>query len=165
MYDTRAMLAILDNLRSAQNVGSIIRTCDALGIKEIYLCGITPDQNNNKVLKTSLGAEKNIIIHLVPSALAAIEEVRTKGFKIIGLEIAPDSIDIDKFNDSGDFALVVGNEVSGLSTEILETCDYLLHIPMQGIKESLNVAVAFGIATFTIINRSHLHIKTKRVEL
>jgi 23S rRNA (guanosine2251-2'-O)-methyltransferase len=154
MYNTNTMIAVLDNLRSAQNVGSIIRTCDALDIKEIYLCGITPDQKNKKVLKTSLGAEKNIIIHVMPSAQAAIEEVRTKDFKIIGLEIAPDSIDIDKFNDSGDFALVVGNEVSGLSREILEICDYILQIPMQGIKESLNVAVAFGIASHVVINQS-----------
>lgn len=147
------MIAILDNLRSAQNVGSIIRTCDALGIKEIYLCGITPNQKNKKVLKTSLGAEKNVLIHVMPSSQAAIEEIRAKNFKIIGLEIASNSTDINKFNYSGDFALVVGNEVSGLSDDILESCDYLLHIPMQGIKESLNVAVAFGIAFFTIINR------------
>ncbi|MBW6431825.1 TrmH family RNA methyltransferase [Patescibacteria group bacterium] len=148
------MIAVLDNLRSAQNVGSIIRTCDALGIKEIYLCGITPDHNNKKVLKTSLGAEQNIKINIVSSTRDALTKIRKRGFKIIGLEINKKSQDINEFTATGDFALVIGNEVSGISDEIIESCDHLLHIPMQGIKESLNVSVAFGIASYVVLNQS-----------
>ncbi len=146
------MIIILDNIRSAHNVGSIIRTADALGIKDIYFCGITPDPlSNNKVIKTSLGAEKNIKIIISKNILEVILDLKDKNMKIIGLEISKNSININKFKENN-IALVVGNEVSGLSEEVINICDLIVNIPMKGIKESLNVSVAFGIAAYTIIN-------------
>lgn len=145
------MLVILDNLRSALNVGSIIRTCDALGVKEIYFSGITPDINNKKVTKTSLGAEKNIEFDIFSNTNEAISKAKEYGFRIIGLEVTKEATNIKNFKlPNNKIALVVGNEVSGLSSEIIKQCDELIKIEMLGVKESLNVAVAFGIAAFFI---------------
>lgn len=141
---------MLDNLRSALNVGSIIRTCDALGIKDIYFCGITPDPSNNKVLKTSLGAEKNTNINISKSTLETIQELKNEGFEIVGLELSDKSVDINKYEKKSNIALIVGNEVSGLPEDVINECDNLVQIPMKGIKESLNVATAFGIAAFVL---------------
>lgn len=147
------MIVILDNIRSAQNVGSIIRTCDALGIHNLYFVGITPDSKDQKVLKTSLGAEKNIKTKYVSDLYTVLNNLKGDGYKIIGLEIHPKAIDISTYKTPEKVALVVGNEVSGLSDEIISLCDDLIFIPMKGIKESLNVAVAFGIAAYTFINK------------
>lgn len=147
------MIIILDNIRSAHNVGSIIRTSDALGIKDIYFCGITPDPvTNNKVIKTSLGAEKNVNIFRSNKILDTIKELKSKKIIIIGLEITKNSIGINDLKNIKNIALIVGNEVNGISKEVINECDYLVNIPMKGIKESLNVSVAFGIAAYTIIN-------------
>ena len=142
------MIVILDNLRSALNVGSILRTCDALGITEVYLCGITPSITDNKVLKTSLGAEGNIKITETPDTFDTVRSIKGNGYQIIGLELTKDSVDIRKVKADHKSALIVGNEVGGLNEEILSLCDVVTEIPMSGIKESLNVAVAFGIAAY-----------------
>lgn len=142
------MIVILDNLRSALNVGSILRTCDALGITEVYLCGITPSITDNKVRKTSLGAENNIKITDCPSTFDCLSVLKSKGYQIIGLELTENSINIKKVKVAPKSALVVGNEVSGLNEETLSLCDVVTEIPMSGIKESLNVSVAFGIAAY-----------------
>lgn len=142
------MEVVLDNLRSAYNVGSIIRTCDAFGIKKVYFCGITPETDNKKVKKTSLGAEKNIDKSYHADTEAIIRKLKKEGRLILGLEVSPKSIPLPNFKEKGDYVLVVGNEVSGISSEIQNICDYILEIPMQGVKESLNVATAFGIAAY-----------------
>lgn len=151
------MIVILDNVRSALNVGSILRTCDALGIQEAFFCGITPEKDNPKVKKTALGAEKEITVSQFHTTTEAITEAKKRGFVSIGLETGGNSIPISKlpFVDS-QIALIVGNEVSGISEEALEQCDYIVAIPMHGVKESLNVSVAFGIAAFELIDTSHL---------
>lgn len=144
------MIVILDNIRSALNVGSIVRTCDALGVKDIYFCGITPSIDSPKVKKTSLGAEKNIKAHDFPSTKAAIDEIKKNSMQIIGLELTSDAVDISGVRTDKNFALVVGNEVSGISSDVLLLCDLTVMIPMSGVKESLNVAVAFGIAAYNL---------------
>jgi tRNA G18 (ribose-2'-O)-methylase SpoU len=143
------MIVILDNIRSALNVGSIIRTCDAFGIKEIVLCGLTPDQTNPKVLKTALGAEKNLNFKQFSNTLEAVKYFKEKGLLIISLELTEDAVPVNKIKN-GNFALVIGNEVSGVSPEVLRESDQVVQIPMQGIKESLNVSVAFGIAAYAL---------------
>ncbi len=144
------MVTVLDNLRSAFNVGSIIRTCDAFAIKKIYLCGITPGLKNKKVLKTSLGAENNIVAYEKSSTTKTLKELRGHGYELVGLEISKDSIDIESYRPRKKVALVVGNEVSGLSSEAAEICDRLVKIPMLGTKQSLNVSVAFGVAAYEL---------------
>jgi 23S rRNA (guanosine2251-2'-O)-methyltransferase len=144
------MIVVLDNLRSAQNVGSIIRTCDALGISEVYLCGITPDIKNPKVLKTSLGAEANILIHDGIQTLDAVKKLSGEGKDIVALELTDDAVPVSEVKGGDNTVLVVGNEVSGISEDILKLSDQVVMIPMQGIKESLNVSVAFGIAAYEL---------------
>jgi tRNA G18 (ribose-2'-O)-methylase SpoU len=143
------MIVILDNIRSALNVGSIVRTCDAFGIKEIAICGLTPDTKNPKVLKTSLGAEKGIKFTHFKSTIDAVEEYRGKGLKIVSLELTEDAVSLANAL-KGDIALVIGNEVSGVAPEVLRISDQIIQIPMKGVKESLNVAVAFGIAAYAL---------------
>lgn len=142
------MIVILDNIRSALNVGSIIRTCDAFGIREIYFCGITPEINNPKVKKTSLGAEKVIISKYFASTLEAIQAVKLKNIPAIALETGPQAIPLHEYEPRVEFALVIGNEVSGVSDDVIRECDAVVQIPMRGVKESLNVSVAFGISAF-----------------
>lgn len=144
------MIVVLDNIRSAHNVGAIIRTCDAFGIKEIRLCGITPDQNHPKTQKTSLGAEKNINFVYFESITDALKKLKADNFQIYGLELHPSAKPIGSLRADKNTALVLGNEVSGLSDDSIKLCDELLYIPMKGIKESLNVSVAFGVAAFEL---------------
>jgi tRNA G18 (ribose-2'-O)-methylase SpoU len=144
------MLVVLDNLRSSYNVGSILRTCDALGIKEVYFCGITPGLADKKVQKTALGAEKNIKSTETNSTYDTVTKLRSDGYQIIGLELSDKAVDLGKIHPSAKCALIVGNEVSGISGEIMGLCDNVAQIPMKGIKESLNVSVAFGIAVYTL---------------
>lgn len=144
------MILILDNIRSALNVGSIIRTCDAFGVSEVYFCGITPDLENPKVKKTSLGAEKSIKAKYSPNAGEIVQTLKDKGFQIVSLELSEKSVNINDFKPLKKFALVVGNEVSGVSDEVLDASDAIIQIPMNGTKESLNVAVSFGIAVYAL---------------
>jgi 23S rRNA (guanosine2251-2'-O)-methyltransferase len=145
------MIVVLDNIRSAYNVGSIIRTCDALGIKEIYLCGLTPGCDSKRVLKTSLGAENNVLCTYFPSTKTACEVLAKDKYRLIALELTKGSMCIDKIEATEPFALIVGNEVSGVSEDILLLSSSVVHIPMKGTKESLNVSVAFGIAAYTLL--------------
>jgi 23S rRNA (guanosine2251-2'-O)-methyltransferase len=153
------MKVVFDNLRSAYNVGSMIRTCDAFGIKDIYFSGITPDLKNSKVLKTSLGAEKNIRAHEAQNTKELLQSFDKSRYELVGLEIAEGSVDINDFKLKKEVILVIGNEISGLSSEIIKECKVILKIPMSGIKESLNVSVAFGIATY-LLTRQELETLT-----
>jgi tRNA G18 (ribose-2'-O)-methylase SpoU len=171
---------ILDNIRSRENVGSTFRTADAVGIFKIYLCGITPTpsaessksqiiklkqtqnskpeikNNIDKISKTALGAEKWIPWEYRKQCWRCIMELKKQNskIKIIGLEQTKKSKNIFKYSQSlsknNNLALVVGNEVRGLSKKILNYCDEIVHIPMLGRKESLNVAVATGIALYQL---------------
>jgi tRNA G18 (ribose-2'-O)-methylase SpoU len=154
------MIVILNNIRSSENVGSIFRTADAAGVEKIILCGYTPaptdrfGRKNTKLSKAALGAEEFVKWEKVKSLKSASLKVKKEGCKIIGVEQSPKSIDYRKIKKSclstpaSDFALVFGNEVSGLSKKDLELCDMVAEIPMKGKKESLNVAVAAGIVLF-----------------
>lgn len=141
--------ALLDNIRSAWNVGSIFRTADGYGVKHLYLSGITPTPENKRVAKTSLGAEKSIDWTHVPNSIDKIKALKENDYFIVALEVHQKvQSDIYKTNLQLKYplVLVVGNEVCGTDPEILDISDFILSIPMIGSKKSLNVAVAFGIA-------------------
>ena len=145
---------LLDNLRSTLNVGSIFRTSDGAGVRMIHLCGTTPTPEHPKIAKTGLGAEWNLPWQAHRNGLDFVREIRKDGFTVISLEATPSSTSIYSL-DMGHAAtrpilLVIGNEVSGVDPEILAQSDRIVAIPMAGIKSSLNVAVAFGIAVYTI---------------
>ena len=161
------IIVILHNIRSLHNVGSIFRTADAAGVKKIYLCGITPvpldifGKPRQPLVKVSLGAEKYVEWEKVKSTAPLIDKLRKDGFKIFCVEQSKKSVPYCKIQSyetrSRKIGLVAGNEIKGLPPSILKRADKILEIPMKGRKESLNVAVAFGIVVFHLINRSRVN--------
>ena len=152
---------ILDNVRSVHNVGSIFRAADAAGVEKIFCCGITPGPLDRfkhiraDFAKVSLGAEKSVAWESAKDAVSVIERLRSDGWKIFAIEQAERSIpyyEAAAFISGGErgIALVVGTEVGDLTVAVLGAADKILEIPMRGEKESLNVAVAFGIAIFAL---------------
>lgn len=158
------MLAILHNIRSAHNVGSIFRTADAAGIEKLYLCGITPTpldrfgRPQKDVAKVALGAEKSVPWEHCVSTTRLLDRLKKEGFTIFAVEQDPRSVSVLRFglknvlrpNLKTHIALVFGDEVRGLSSAILKRADTILEIPMFGKKESLNVSVAFGIVAYRL---------------
>jgi 23S rRNA (guanosine2251-2'-O)-methyltransferase len=141
--------ALLDNIRSAWNVGSIFRTSDGTGIHKIYICGISPTPENPKVRKTALGAEVNVPWEQSKNGVKTTNNLKSQGYKLWALEALPNAIplfQVDISKDNFPLVLIVGNEVSGVDPGIIEVCDKVISIPMVGKKSSYNVATAFGIA-------------------
>lgn len=158
MYHYFRMIAILHNIRSVHNVGSIFRTADAAGVKKLYLCGITPapvddyGRTRQEMAKVALGAEKYISWEKVKSTARLLDKLKSGGWKVYAVEQGKRAIPYDKVTmGKRKIALVVGNEVKGLPQSVLDRADKILEIPMHGRKESLNVAVAFGIIAFHLI--------------
>ena len=153
-------IVVLDNIRSTFNVGSIFRTADALGVKEIILGGTTPapvdrfGRERADLAKVSLGAEKSVPWKYVKSVLPALRKLKKGGYKIIAIEQAENSVDYKKIklNKKDKVVFVMGAEVEGVAKSILKMADVVAEIPMLGQKESLNVSVSFGVALFRILN-------------
>jgi tRNA G18 (ribose-2'-O)-methylase SpoU len=140
---------LLDNIRSAWNVGSIFRTSDGIGLRRLHLCGITPTPEIESVVKTALGAERFIPWTYSRDALQSAISLRAAGYQLWALEQDPRADPIESISvlDRQDPAvLIVGNEITGVDPELMECCDRIIHLPMHGSKRSINVAVAFGIA-------------------
>ncbi len=157
--------ALLDNIRSLYNVGSIFRTADGVLIRKLLLAGFTPRPPRKEIEKTALGATLSIPWEYFPTPLQAIEAAKAEGYKIACLELAKDSLPYYAVRRE-DFPLciVLGNEITGVSREIVEQCDLALEIPMFGTKQSLNVAVAFGIAAFELSRIWREHQSKARVK-
>ena len=148
----RKVYLVLDNIRSAQNVGSIFRTADAVGVVKIYLCGITPKPPRKDIDKSALGAVDFVEWEYVESARQKAESLKQEGVGIIALEQDKRSLPYAQLATSDKpLALVVGSEIDGVSSEILDIADKIIEIPMNGQKNSLNVSVATGIALYKII--------------
>ncbi len=155
--------ALLDNIRSAWNVGSIFRTADGLGVSKLHLCGITPTPENVSVTKTSLGAEESVLWEYSRNALETANRLKTKGCTLIALEQDVRAKALEDLSPSRNIAtslrspqdgnpvLILGNEVTGVDPNLLDLCDQIIHIPMLGVKRSLNVEVAFGIAAYRLL--------------
>lgn len=149
---------ILDNIRSVHNVGSIFRTADAAGVSKIYLVGTTPapidrfGRKRRDLTKVSLGAEESVAWEHVENAAALIKFLKKEGFVVVALEQDGRSVDYRDFSSKkgSSIALIVGNEVGGVSKELLGLADAIMEIPMVGKKESLNVSVATGVALFQL---------------
>ncbi len=147
------LVIILDNLRSAFNVGSIVRTSECLGVSELALCGKTPGPENRKVLETSMETLHFVKMVSYKSTSEAIASYRMQGYEIVALELTTSSIMLEDYNPSTKVALVIGNESLGIAEEILASCDKILEIRMHGIKNSLNVSNATAIAIHTLTNK------------
>ena len=136
---------ILHNIRSLYNVGSIFRTADGAGVSKIYLTGYTPEP----APKTALGAEKYVSWEKVANIQRLTNKLKKSKVQIVALEQSKNAVDYRKFKPRYPAALILGNEVRGLSPSLLKKCDKIIQIPMRGRKESLNVSVAAGIALFS----------------
>lgn len=148
------IVVLLDNIRSLHNVGSIFRSSDAFCLEKIYLCGITATPEHPEVHKTALGAQDTVPWVHFPNAQEAIQHLKAEGYTIAALEIS-DAPTAFKELQSAHFplCLIVGHEVFGVSDECMSLCDFALEIPQYGVKQSLNVSVAFGIAAFALVER------------
>ncbi len=144
--------ALLENVRSLYNVGSIFRTSDAAMIEKLFLCGFTPHPPRREIEKTALGATESVPWEYRAIARDLVHELKTRGVKICALELTTESVPYYSIQRR-DFplCLVVGNELTGISKELIELADLAIEIPMYGIKHSLNVAVAYGIALFELM--------------
>ncbi len=148
--------ALLDNIRSTWNVGSIFRTSDGTGVQKIYLCGITPSPENAKVGKTALGAELTIPWVQSNNGVLLANSLVSQGYQLWALEDLPEAVPLYEFvNVQMDkpIVLIVGNEVCGVDPGIIELCNNVISIPMLGNKKSYNVAVAFGMAVNFLLYR------------
>lgn len=143
---------IANDIRSVQNVGSLLRTSDSLGIEKIWITGYTPTPEHRKVGKTALGAEGSVEWEQQLDVLAVISKLRANGFRIVGLELDPRAKNLSEYVPSEKTALLLGNEVSGIPPSLRDACDDLVSIEQQGMKESMNVAVSAGIAAYWMLN-------------
>lgn len=150
---------LLHNVRSAHNVGSIFRTCDAAGVSKIYLSGYTPrpvdrfGRPQKEIAKTALGAEKTLAWEYATTPAAFLKQLRTDGWRIVGVEQDARARDYRSLAVADKTVFLLGNEVRGLSASLRDKCDVLIEIPMRGTKESLNIAVAAGIVLFNTQRR------------
>jgi len=146
---------ICDNIRSLENIGSIFRTADALEINKIFLCGICGRPPHQKISKSALGSENKVDWEYYSFGWRAVEKLKKEKVFVVALEKTKNSLTYTKFKPKFPLALVVGNEVKGVSPSILKRADKVISLPMFGRKDSLNVAVAFGIAAYEI-NKARL---------
>lgn len=139
---------VLENIRSLHNVGAIFRTADGAGWDKIFLTGYTGCPPDRRIEKVSLGAEQFVAWEHVSDPNECVQKLKEAGFEILALEQTKDSIEINAFKPNKNLALILGNEVDGVSSELLERCNQHVQIPMRGQKASLNVSVAAGIAMY-----------------
>ena len=138
---------VLDNVRSAQNVGSFFRTADAFGIGHIALCGISATPPNREIHKTALGSELSVEWSYYPTTLECVAQLRNEGYRIIAIEQIEGATMLDNFRveEGAKYALVFGNEVEGVDQAVADIVDGAIEIPQVGIKHSLNVSVSAGV--------------------
>lgn len=153
-YKRGELSGLLDNVRSAWNVGSIFRTADGFGLKHLHLCGITPTPESEAVRKTSLGAEETVSWTYHKNAVLAAHALKSEGYSLFALEDEDRSVSIQSAKQKTEnekIVLVAGNEITGVDPDLLGLCDQIFFIPMRGDKRSFNVAVAFAVAVSQIV--------------
>jgi tRNA G18 (ribose-2'-O)-methylase SpoU len=143
--------ALCENIRSLYNVGSIFRTSDGAGIEKLYLCGYTGYPPRPEIDKTALGSAESVPWVRCPNQFEVLLELRKRGYRMVALEHTAGSVPYTDARYEFPLCLVVGNEVNGISDELLALCDMAVDIPMFGMKQSLNVSVAYGIAAYHIV--------------
>lgn len=147
-------LVLLHNIRSAHNVGSIFRTADGAGVKKILLSGYTPTpvdrfgRENTEILKTSLGATHTVPYEIIEDLPTYLQKKKSEGYTVIAIEQTKDALVYSSYNYPEKIICIFGNEITGVEPEILAQADVAVHIPMHGMKESLNVSVCAGVVLF-----------------
>lgn len=141
------LIVMLDNVRSLNNVGAILRTCDAFAIRKVIMCGITGTPPSLEIHKTALGAEDSVPWQYAPDTLEALKALKGEGWKICVLEQTHNSVQLQDFPVKSDekYVVICGNEVQGVSQSVVDAADVILEIPQRGAKHSLNVSVSTAI--------------------
>lgn len=149
---------VLDNVRSMHNIGSIFRTSDGFAVEQVCLCGITAQPPHREIEKTALGATQSINWIYFETPLQAVEKLRADGYKIIAIEQAENSIMLNTFTPAADekYALIFGNEVNGVSDEVMQQIDACIEIPQFGTKHSFNIVVSAGIVLWDFFAKLNL---------
>ena len=150
------IVAVLDSIRSALNVGSVFRTADAFAIEKIVICGISATPPNREITKTAIGATESVTWEYVKDIKDAVMKLKMEGYSIIGVEQTDQSLMLNQLRPTDEkIAVIFGNEVDGVSDEILNDLDYCIEIPQHGTKHSLNVSVCAGIVLWELAKRYH----------
>ncbi len=153
--DKIPIIALLENIRSAYNVGSVFRTADAFLLNGIYLTGYTAQPPHKEIKKTALGAEETVSWIHFTNANEAVLDLKANGYKVFAVEQAEQSISLEKIEVTVDekIALIFGNEVTGVEQETIKLCDGCIEIPQLGMKHSLNIATAAGVVLWEVVRK------------
>ncbi|RYU86532.1 TrmH family RNA methyltransferase [Mucilaginibacter terrigena] len=153
--DKLPVAVVLDNVRSMHNIGSIFRTSDGFAVEQVCLCGITAQPPHREIEKTALGATQSISWAYFETPLQAAEQLRADGYKIIAIEQAENSIMLNTFIPAPNqkYALIFGNEVNGVSDEVMQHIDACIEIPQFGTKHSFNIVVSAGIVLWDFYSK------------
>ncbi|MFT6815954.1 MAG: 23S rRNA (guanosine2251-2'-O)-methyltransferase [Sphingobacteriales bacterium] len=154
--DKRPVVIVLDNIRSALNVGSIFRTSDAFAIRKICLCGFTAKPPHKEIEKSALGATESVLWEEYATTLECVKQLQEEGYKIIAIEQADGSTMLTEFKFKGEteYAFILGNEVFGVDDEIMEEIDDCIEVPQHGTKHSFNVSVTAGIVLWDYFSKT-----------
>ena len=151
------LAVVLDNVRSAHNVGSAFRSSDAFKVDRVLLCGITAVPPSAEIHKSALGAELSVPFAHFDDTLDAVRELKAAGFTVVSVEQTVGSVKLDEFVPvrGGRYAFIFGNEVDGVRQDVVDACDFALEIPQYGTKHSLNVSVSVGIVLWAATHPSN----------
>ncbi|WP_115462304.1 RNA methyltransferase [Winogradskyella aurantiaca] len=149
------IIIILDNIRSLNNIGSVFRSSDAFLIKKIYLCGITATPPNNEIRKTALGSTNSVDWEYAEDTIEVVKMLQQKGTIVCSIEQADKALMLNEFqpDDSKEYAFVFGNEVKGVSQEVVSASDFVIEIPQFGTKHSLNISVSAGVVIWDVFSK------------
>ena len=148
--DKTPVIIVLDNIRSLNNIGSVFRTADAFLIEKIYLCGITAQPPHKDIHKTALGATDSVAWEHAESTLDVLQRLKKENIKTIAIEQAENAVFLNDFKTKPNekYALIFGNEVKGVSQEVVSASDVIIEIPQYGTKHSLNISVSVGVVVW-----------------
>lgn len=153
--DKNQLIAILDNVRSLNNIGSVFRTADAFAIEAVYLCGITAKPPHREINKTALGATESVNWTYFEDTQTAVKKLKEDGWKVYAIEQTENSIMLNEFKPLSDekIALIFGHEVKGVEQKVINQCDGVIEIPQKGTKHSLNISVSAGVVIWDLVNK------------
>ena len=145
------IIVLLDDVRSLNNIGSVFRTCDAMRVKKIYLCGITGKPPHREIRKTAIGASESVDWEHKNNASEILTKYRDLGYEIIAVEQTSSSMSLEKYQlKNKNILLVFGNEINGVSQKLVDLCDFSIEIPQWGTKHSMNISVSVGMVLWNI---------------
>ena len=153
--DKNQLIAILDNVRSLNNIGSVFRTADAFAIEAVYLCGITAKPPHREINKTALGATESVNWTYFEDTQTAVNKLKEDGWKVYAIEQTENSLMLNNFKPLSNekIALIFGHEVKGVEQKVINQCDGVIEIPQKGTKHSLNISVSAGVVIWDLVSK------------